>query len=159
LFPLPRSKISRRKTKCRPRSRRGISHTRSYPLARVDGRRTIVQQPELFKRYQPPNTKNDDSPSWLESQASHPMTLPRQNALTSRTLKIEEDGDHWRGRIKPKIRLRGHWLEKAGFKPGNRVSVNCLAHGVIELRSRAATFTLNEMPQSSHEATPSKEWV
>jgi len=52
-----------------------------------------------------------------------------------RTLKIEEDGDFWKRNIKPKIRLRGLWLQQAGFKPGNRVSVNCIAHGVLELRS------------------------
>jgi hypothetical protein len=55
-----------------------------------------------------------------------------------RTLKIEEDGDHFRGRIKPKIRLMGHWLERAGFKPGTRVSVRCLDSGVIELRSETS---------------------
>jgi hypothetical protein len=52
-----------------------------------------------------------------------------------RSLKIEEEGDGFRGRVKPKIRLMGHWLERAGFKPGTRVSVRCLASGVIELRS------------------------
>lgn len=51
-----------------------------------------------------------------------------------RTLKIEEDGDLWKG-IKPKIRLMGRWLEQAGFKPGERVTVTCLAPGHIELRS------------------------
>ena len=59
-----------------------------------------------------------------------------------RTLKIEEDGDYFSGRIKPKIRLTGHWLERAGFKPGTRVSVKCLGSGVIELRS--ATSQMNE---------------
>lgn len=53
---------------------------------------------------------------------------------TSRTLKIEEDGDRWRG-IKPKIRLIGKWLERAGFKPGKHVSVVCVAPGLIELRA------------------------
>lgn len=52
-----------------------------------------------------------------------------------RTLKIEEDGDYSKGRIKPKIRLMGQWLERAGFKPGTHVSVRCLGSGVIELRS------------------------
>jgi hypothetical protein len=52
-----------------------------------------------------------------------------------RTLKIEIDGDGWRGRIKPKIRLMGRWLERAGFKPGNRVQVTCLTRGMIELRA------------------------
>ncbi len=54
---------------------------------------------------------------------------------SDRTLKIEETGDSWRGLIKPKIRLMGRWLEKAGFKPGTRVQVVCVAPGVIELRS------------------------
>lgn len=52
-----------------------------------------------------------------------------------RTLKIEEEGDFWRGKTKPKIRLKGLWLQQAGFQPGNRVNVNCVAHGVLELRS------------------------
>lgn len=52
-----------------------------------------------------------------------------------RSLKIEPDGDPWRGLIKPKIRLMGRWLERAGFKPGERVHVTCVAPGVIELRS------------------------
>ncbi len=55
--------------------------------------------------------------------------------MNSRTLKIEEDGDHWKKRIKPKIRLKGDWLERAGFKPGTLVSVQCVADGIIELRS------------------------
>jgi hypothetical protein len=52
-------------------------------------------------------------------------------------LQIEEDGDRWRG-FKPKIRLIGRWLERAGFAPGNRVHVTCVAPGVIELRSSDA---------------------
>ncbi len=52
-----------------------------------------------------------------------------------RTLKIEAHGDIWKGLIKPKIRLMGHWLEQAGFTPGNRVCVTCIAPGIIELRS------------------------
>ena len=38
-----------------------------------------------------------------------------------RRLKIEEHGDFFSGRVKPKIRLMGHWLERAGFKPGKHV--------------------------------------
>lgn len=56
---------------------------------------------------------------------------------TFRTLKIEEEGDPWKGLIKPKIRLTGRWLERAGFMPGTRVAVTCIAPGVIELRSDA----------------------
>ena len=55
-----------------------------------------------------------------------------------RTLKIEAEGDYFRGRIKPKLRLMGLWLERAGFKPGTRVSVRCLGSGVIELRSETS---------------------
>lgn len=64
--------------------------------------------------------------------------------MKSRTLKIEQDGDYWRGKIKPKIRLKGCWLEQAGFKPGNHVSVKSLAPGVIELRSNDMAMTQNE---------------
>lgn len=52
-----------------------------------------------------------------------------------RTLQIEAEGDPWRGLIKPKIRLAGRWLEHAGFKPGERVQVTCLAPGLLELRA------------------------
>ncbi len=64
--------------------------------------------------------------------------------MNSRTLKIEADGDEWQGGIKPKIRLRGRWLERAGFKPGNRVNVVCVSVGFMELRSDDAKMELNE---------------
>jgi len=51
-----------------------------------------------------------------------------------RTLKIEADGDTWKGSIKPKIRLMGCWLERAGFKPSDRVIISYVAPGVLELR-------------------------
>lgn len=52
-------------------------------------------------------------------------------------LKIEAEGDYWYGRTKPKIRLTGHWLARAGFSPGKQVRVICVAPGLIELRSPA----------------------
>lgn len=65
--------------------------------------------------------------------------------MSSRTLKIEAVGDFAYRRVKPRIRLSGHWLERAGFRPGDRVSVKCVAEGVIELRSEdTAVFMLNE---------------
>ena len=67
-----------------------------------------------------------------------------------RTLQIEADGDFWKGLIKPKIRLMGRWLERAGFKPGNRVKVTCVAPGVIELRSFDAS-AVNRGEQDPHE--------
>lgn len=54
-----------------------------------------------------------------------------------RELKIEAEGDFWYGRTKPKIRLTGHWLARAGFSPGKQVRVICVAPGLIELRSPA----------------------
>ena len=66
-----------------------------------------------------------------------------------RTLKIEAHGDFWKGLIKPKIRLMGHWLERAGFRPGNRVHVSCVAPGVIELRSPDVSTVTSEQSQRS----------
>lgn len=56
-----------------------------------------------------------------------------------RSLRIEADGDWCKRRIRPKIRIMGKWLERAGFKPGGRVSLTCVAPGVIELRSTEAS--------------------
>jgi hypothetical protein len=67
----------------------------------------------------------------LENKSLH-QTEPDP---TVRMLMIEADGDFWKGLIKPKIRLTGRWLERAGFSPGSRVRVTCVAPGVIELRS------------------------
>ena len=52
-----------------------------------------------------------------------------------RTLKVEADGEFWKGLTKPKIRLMGRWLERAGFIPGSHVQVTCVAPGILELRS------------------------
>jgi hypothetical protein len=54
--------------------------------------------------------------------------------MSSRTLKIEETGDFFRRRVRPKIRLTGRWLERAGFKPGHRVHVELTSEGVLTLR-------------------------
>jgi len=54
--------------------------------------------------------------------------------MITRTLQIEATGDFWRGKIKPKIRLGGDWLERAGFKPGSRVEVHCTQPGTLTLR-------------------------
>ena len=64
-----------------------------------------------------------------------PLLRPAEVSPPVRKLKIEADGDFWRGLMKPKIRLMGRWLARAGFQPGNRVQVTCVAPGVIELRS------------------------
>lgn len=75
----------------------------------------------------------------------------KPNEPPVRTLKIEADGDFFKGLIKPKIRLVGRWLERAGFSPGNRVHVTCVAPGVIELRSPDALMGNEPQPPSSEE--------
>jgi len=51
-----------------------------------------------------------------------------------RSLKIEATGDYFKRKIIPKIRLTGHWLEHAGFKPGHRVEVVIEQAGTLSLR-------------------------
>ena len=51
-----------------------------------------------------------------------------------RTLKIETVGDIASGKIKPNIRLKGHWLERAGFKPGHRVEIHSAKAGELTLQ-------------------------
>jgi hypothetical protein len=54
--------------------------------------------------------------------------------MSARTLKIESTGDFCYGKIKPKIRITGHWLERAGFPPGHHVEVQFNEPGVLTLR-------------------------
>ncbi len=75
-----------------------------------------------------------DSTAILENQLTFHWSQPAPSSPASRTLKIEEDGDFWKRPAKPKIRLMGRWLERAGFRPGSRVRVICVAPGIIELR-------------------------
>ena len=57
----------------------------------------------------------------------------------SHTLKIEAIGDFARCKVKPRIRLSGYWLERAGFKPGHRVAILLLKPGEMTLHFREAT--------------------
>ena len=50
-----------------------------------------------------------------------PSPKPIEPHSPVRTLKIEAEGDSWKGLIKPKIRIMGRWLDRAGFSSGNRV--------------------------------------
>jgi type I toxin-antitoxin system toxin SymE len=70
-----------------------------------------------------------------------------------RTLKIEADGDRWKG-IKPKIRLMGRWLERAGFRPGNRVHITCVAPGIIELSSSDTSVDESKPPSLQQSEQP-----
>jgi hypothetical protein len=51
-----------------------------------------------------------------------------------RTLKIEITGDFASKKIKPRIRLSGHWLAKAGFMPGHAVEIQSLKAGELMLQ-------------------------
>jgi len=82
----------------------------------------------------------------FESKSHRPTKLDP----SCRKLKIEADGDPWKGLTKPKIRLTGRWLERAGFSPGGHVHVTCVAPGVIELRSpRCLDGNNTKQPQSA----------
>ena len=52
----------------------------------------------------------------------------------TRTLKIEAVGDFAYRRIKPRIRLSGQWLERAGFRPGHRVEIFPSKPGELSLQ-------------------------
>ena len=69
-----------------------------------------------------------------------------------RKLKIEAAGDFWKGLTIPKIRLMGRWLERAGFLPGERVRVTCVAPGVIELRAPNAPLITETQPPSTEQS-------
>ena len=56
-----------------------------------------------------------------------------------RILKIEEMGDAFRRRTFPAIRLKGHWLKRAGFPHGAHVQATQVQPGVLELRALPAT--------------------
>ena len=69
--------------------------------------------------------------------------------MKTRTLKIETVGDYWRGQVTPKIRLTGQWLERAGFKPGNRVEIKSNGQGVLTLRFEPALDNHSLQPHSA----------
>ena len=53
-----------------------------------------------------------------------------------RLLKIEAAGDFAVGKIIPKIRLNGRWLQRAGFMPGHRVEIHSARTGELTLQFR-----------------------
>ena len=63
--------------------------------------------------------------------------------MNTRTLRIEATGEFWLGKITPKIRLTGQWLERAGFKPGHRVEVRCEQPGTLILHFLETTQEAN----------------
>jgi hypothetical protein len=57
-----------------------------------------------------------------------------ENPVNRRSLKIEAIGDFAYNKIKPRIRLSGHWLERAGFKPGHRAVIHVPRPGELTLQ-------------------------
>lgn len=54
--------------------------------------------------------------------------------MNPRCLKVEAEGDPWRGKLKPKIRLVGRWLEQMGFPPGGQVEVSPIEPGLLQIK-------------------------
>lgn len=53
--------------------------------------------------------------------------------MSTRSLAVEKRGDPFKGDTHPGIRLKGKWLARAGFTPGQRVTVRQVAPGVLEI--------------------------
>lgn len=70
--------------------------------------------------------------------------------LGVRTLKIEAVGDFARKKVKPRIRITGRWLERAGFRPGHRVEISSSKPGELSLQFREES----PKPISEGKATP-----
>jgi hypothetical protein len=76
------------------------------------------------------------SPVRLANQR-HPARTGAGNerlAMKARSLKIEKTGDYCYGKVIPRIRIAGQWLEQAGFKPGHRVEIHFDQPGNLTLR-------------------------
>ena len=55
--------------------------------------------------------------------------------MSTRSIAVEEFGtDYHQPAPKSLIRLKGKWLQLAGFPPGTRTKVTVLSPGLIELR-------------------------
>ena len=80
------------------------------------------------------------------------LTPNRLLGMNTRTLQIEATGDFWTGKLKPKIRLTGQWLERAGFKPGSRVKVESDEPGILTLRVLGQS-TIKNNPDTTFDTT------
>ena len=84
-----------------------------------------------------PNSALASPATGKAEQTTTASQLPRPNppiGSRRRTLKIETVGDFARGKIMPRIRLTGQWLEQAGFKPGHRVEISHSKAGEMVLQ-------------------------
>ena len=55
--------------------------------------------------------------------------------MNARTIKVEKTGDYFYAKVKPAIRLKGRWLEQAGFSPNSHARITVLADGVLQIQA------------------------
>lgn len=51
--------------------------------------------------------------------------------MKSRTLKIEESGDYAAKKTHPAVRLKGKWLQAAGFPPGKHIELRVIGEKAV----------------------------
>jgi hypothetical protein len=56
-------------------------------------------------------------------------------STTTHILKVQDVGDYYQKKVKPKIKLEGAWLLDAGLEPDRHVEVTNPVPGVLILRS------------------------
>lgn len=62
--------------------------------------------------------------------------------MNIRNLKVEMTGDFHSRKVKPAIRLKGHWLARAGFPPDSHAQITLRETGVLEIRALSPTSNL-----------------
>jgi hypothetical protein len=80
----------------------------------------------------------------LNTSAVSLLIQGRNDPHNPRIIKVEESGDLFYSGIKPKIRLCGLWLQRAGFVPGNFVSITNPLPGILTLQALKHANLINE---------------
>jgi hypothetical protein len=73
--------------------------------------------------------------------------------MRPRSLKVEAEGDPWRSKLKPKLRLVGRWLEQMGFPPGGRVEVSPIEPGLLQIKLKPSVCAEATTPYGSPSQT------
>ena len=61
--------------------------------------------------------------------------MAKPSNMNARTIKVEKTGDYFYAKVKPAIRLKGRWLEQAGFPPNSHARITVLADGVLQIQA------------------------
>ena len=76
--------------------------------------------------------------------------------MTTRLLTVEPFGDFFGKTITASaVRLKGKWLQRAGFLPGQQVFLKIVGQGAIELRVQIPSETPDKPPNGCACKTPS----